>query len=281
MKGSSMHSVMRFLAEQYGPDILESPRLSAMIYDILGERYLMRNVMERAVASQLGLRIIDNIKNDSYEVDIATTKYIFQEENFLRPQVADYIVESFLYALNKIPEPLLPKETNPRNDEPVFGTCQDGDYCGYRDDNGERSGFGILKNTQDGSYYAGYWRLDTRMGLGIGYRKGWGKYIGNWRLNRPNGVGTLITDSGLTYSGMWKNGLLEKFVYVYYPNGEIMLAYFVHGQIDNRDGMYYMQDGSEIHGKMTIKGPTGQCKHVLLNGSSVIEYWNDGKIIKN
>lgn len=148
-------------------------------------------------------------------------------------------------------------------------------YCGDISVDNERSGFGICKKENE-SYYAGEWKLDMRNGIGMEVNSVNSKYVGEWNFNRKNGIGTTIQTDGIRYSGEWKNGKMHGVGTLFYPNGERLCARFSNGLLQQGTGVYYLQDGSCIIGRMTMNGPDGKCLHYKNDGFYENEIWNNG-----
>ncbi len=282
-KHLGIHDAMLILVKEYGVGILAEPRLEGLMADILGGEYTFYPVIRRSVQTRIGKRIIElSQSSKDYSIIIDNLKHSFQEENFLSPQAASYLVESYAYALGLIPEVdnYFIDDDHANGGEPVFVEVEEGEFCGYRNRENERCGFGILKEPE-GSYYAGEWNLDMRMGVGIGFSTSRRKYAGQWRINKQHGIGIEIQDDGTVYSGQWKNGKRNGFGTLYFPNGESLSIIFVDDEIANVIGMWCLQDKSFVQGKMTINGPTGLCFHTLLDGTIIEEYWKNGLLIKD
>lgn len=159
-----------------------------------------------------------------------------------------------------------------------FTRENDEEYSGSRNEENEKSGFGVLKKI-DGTIYAGEWRLDMRSGMGIEVGVLRDRYSGQWRANVQNGVGIKVYEDGTIYSGQWKNGKRSGTGTIYFPNGEILVARFRNNNINKEAGFWFLKDGTIIFGLLSDKGPTGQCKHLLADGSIILEYWINGNKI--
>ncbi len=279
-----IHEVMRSIVNDYGVEVLTEPRLAGLMADILGGEYVFYPVIRRSIQTRIGQRIVALLQsNTDYSIVIDNLKHSFQEENFLNPRAASYLVDCYAYALGLIAEveqDIADEEDLDHEGEPAFVVVEDGEFCGYRNNNNERCGFGILKEL-DGGYYAGEWNLNMRMGVGIRFSRSRQKYAGQWRLNNPHGIGMELQENGTVYSGSWKNGKKNGFGTLFFPNGECLSIVFADDKIANTTGIWLLQDGSYIQGKMTLRGPTGLCFHTLTNGTIVEEYWDNGKLLKN
>lgn len=281
-KAQSFHETMYMLVSEYGENILIEPRLEGLMADLLGGEYQYHSVMQRAVQTRIGQRIVD-ISRNAQNVDVAidTLKHSFQEDNFYKPIIANYIIDSFSYALGLISQIDTDFSTLEENNtgEPSFVENEDGEFCGYYNSEGERCGFGILRKN-NGSYYAGEWKLNLQMGFGIGFSESRQKYAGQWRINQKNGIGIEMQEDGIVYSGQWKNGKKHGIGSLFFPNGECLNSRFENNNLCDCLGIWYLQDKTFVQGKMTIKGPTGLCYHTLIDGTIQEEYWDEGKLIE-
>lgn len=279
----SFHETMYMLVSECGENILMEPRLEGMIADLLGGEYLYHSVMRRAVQTRIGQRLVE-IKRKANNVDIAidALRHSFQEENFYKPVVASYMVDSFAYALGLIQQIDTDFSDSDEDNigEPSFIEYDDGEFCGYNNKEGERCGFGILKES-GGACYAGEWKLNMRMGLGIGFSETRKKYAGQWHIDQKNGIGMEMQEDGTIYSGQWKNGRKHGVGSLFFPNGECLNTRFENDNICDCQGIWYLQDKTFIQGKMTIKGPTGLCFHTLIDGTIQDEYWNEGTLVND
>lgn len=120
-----------------------------------------------------------------------------------------------------------------------FSRDKDEEYIGSRNEEEERTGFGILKKI-DGSIYAGEWKLNMRSGIGI--ETGYEMYAGQWRSNVHHGIGTIIQDNGIIYSGQWKNNKRDGWGNLFYPNGEVLSGYYRKGDHVKSIGCYTLKD---------------------------------------
>lgn len=159
-----------------------------------------------------------------------------------------------------------------------FARDNDEEYIGERNEEGERTGFGILKKI-DGSIYAGEWKLNMRSGLGI--ETGFEMFAGQWRSNVHNGIGIALLDNGIIYSGQWKNNKRDGWGNLFYPNGEVLSGIFKKDKHVNGMGFFRLQDRTIVFGEITPKGPTGICYHLLKDGSITQENWFNGKLLNN
>lgn len=282
-KHDSFHEAMCFLVKKFGPKILAEARLEGLMADMMGGEYSFYPVMRRAVQTNIGKRIIELSQNSpDTEFVIDNLKHTFQEENFLNPRAASYLIDSYAYSLGLITkiEQNLTDDDFTQEGEPIFVEVDDGEFCGYRNQEYERCGFGILKQP-DGCYYAGEWNLDMRMGVGMSFSTARQKYAGQWRFNQHHGIGIEIQEDGTIYCGQWKNGMRNGTGTLYFPNGESLSTLFADNKIADTVGIWHLQDKTFVQGKMTMRGPTGLCFHTLLDGTIIEEYWNNGVITKN
>jgi serine/threonine protein kinase len=159
-----------------------------------------------------------------------------------------------------------------------FTRDNDEEYIGERNEEGERTGFGILKKI-DGSIYAGEWKLNMRSGLGI--ETGFEMYAGQWRSNVHNGIGTALLNNGIIYSGQWKNGKRHGFGTIYIPNGTCYFTMFVNDKPCDGPAIWTLKDKALIYGNISEYGPTGICIHLLPDGRTNKEQWIKGKLLNN
>lgn len=282
-KQYNFHEAMLFLVQEFGVDILTESRLEGLMADVLGGEYDFFPVMHRAVQARIGQRMVELSRHTSdYGLLLDSLKHSFQEENFLNPQAASYLIDSYAYALGLVSEveQNFTDDDNAHEGEPTFIEVDEGEFCGYRNQENERCGFGILKEP-NGCYYAGEWNLDMRMGVGIGFSTTRRKYAGQWRINKQHGIGVELQDDGTVYSGQWKNGMRNGMGTIYFPNGESLSIVFIDNKIADTVGIWHLQDNSFVQGKMTFNGPTGLCFHTLIDGTIIEEYWNNGTLIKD
>lgn len=278
----SFHEALRLITEEYGIQVLGERRLAGIVADILGGAFKFYPVVYRSIQTRVGDRILALIGSKDSSMVIPTLKQTFQEENFLNPNAASYLIESYAYAAGLIPEvtETLRDYEERLKGEPLFIETDDGEYCGYINSEAERCGFGILKEPT-GGYYAGEWKLNMRMGVGIGVSATRKKYIGQWRINKQHGIGTELQEDGTIYSGQWRNGKRQGLGTLFFPNGECLTAFFVNDEMSDTVGIFYLQDNTFVQGHMTENGPDGLCFHTLIDGTIIEEYWNNGRRIEN
>lgn len=256
----TLHELLHRVVEEFGEAVLTESRLKGLLGDLgcgIADKY--RHVIGRSVNDRLGQKILllRELDDADFSLKLGNIKQSFQEENFFRQDIVDYIVDSYLFALGWIDAPKEYKE-NP-------------------DD--QRSGFGIAKK-EDGSYYAGEWKLDQKNGIGIHVENRQNKYAGEWRFNRRAGIGIQILSDGMRYAGEWKNGKMNGLGILFLPNGERMCVTFRNGHPEEgQTGCYYLKDGSFVVGSMTVKGPNGPCEHFHKDGSLTKELWDNGNLI--
>lgn len=279
------HELLWRIVQDFGEEILSDNRLKGIISDLSvgSDVYKFQSIISRSISYHIGERILRcrDLDDADLSLRINTLKQSFQEENFFQHGVSDYIVDSYLFALGWIDH----LDGYDTKCEMNGGECRTGeltfversgeDYCGNVSKDGQRSGFGISKR-EDGSYFAGEWKLDIRAGLGIEVTGTRTKYAGEWKMNRKNGIGITMLEDGIRYSGEWKNGKMHGIGILYYPNGERMCASFVNGEIYNDPGVYILKDGSSVVGIMTSQGPHGTCLHFMRNGTCETEEWING-----
>lgn len=278
----SLHEVLRQIVDQFGQEIVGEQRLRGMICDYLPDDVTSIKIMSRAVNDHLGekLLLLQGLDDSDFELQLSNIRQSFQEDNFLRHGIADYVVNCFLYSLewtDEIPE-YDDLEGCRESGELSFVQSEDGsEYCGNLDTNNERSGFGVER--QETSYYAGEWRLNLRHGIGIEVDAKKNKYAGEWSINRPKGIGMKVYTNGSRYAGEWKNGKPQGPGILFLPDGKCICGQFQHGLLKKSYGICYLKDNSYIIGEMTENGPHGLCKHYFPEGHHEMEEWENGQKI--
>lgn len=280
---SSLHQLMAEVVELLGEETLTEDRLRGLLSD-LGPKiyYRYQPVVARAMYDEIPSRLmrIREFDEADFNLKLLNIRQDFQESNFLKPGIANYIVDCFLYALGMFPEPEIceAEESSSKSGELNFTEYKNEEYCGYFSQEGLRSGFGITKNAAN-AYYAGEWKLDMRQGIGLHVDGKRNKYAGEWRMNRKNGVGIYSSAEGYRYAGEWKNGKRHGHGIVFFPNGEKMFTMFEDDRIVySVDGIFYLKDGSHVSGRMSENGPDGECLHFLNDGATRTEIWENGKL---
>lgn len=281
----TLHELFRQISMDFGEETLTESRLKGLLSDYGGtsvNKYSV--VITRSISCQIGKKLlgIRELDDSDYNLKLNNLRQAFQEENFFRYDIANYIIDCYLYALELLDEVDEFDEDgyqpgSARAGELSFVEHGGKEYCGSFSRENGRSGFGVERDS-DYNYYAGEWKLDMKNGIGLGVDGRYGKYAGEWRFNRKSGVGVEISPQGYKYAGEWKNGKANGNGIVFFPNGECMSAVFTNG-IPKRNalGIYYLKDGSYVMGSMTMDGPDGKCLHYLQNGEVTEENWKNGK----
>ena len=276
------HELLSEIVRDFGEEILTEARLKGIISDMSAGSDISKfqTIIGRSISYHIGQRILKfrDLDEADFILRINTLKQTFQEENFFQHGISDYIVDSYLFALGWIDQLDGYEETvesSAQSGELSFVERGGEEYCGNISKEDERSGFGISKR-EDGSYFAGEWKLDMKNGIGMDVAVEHAKYAGEWRLNRKNGIGAIIQSDGMRYAGEWKNGKMHGIGTLFYPTGERMWTRFANGKITQDVGVYFMQDGTSIRGRMTDHGPDGQCLHYRKDGSCNTEKWSNG-----
>lgn len=281
---STLHDLFHQVFLDFGEETLTENRLKGIISDYGGmtfEKY--KHVIARSVSYQLGRKLLElrDLNDADFNLKLCNIRQAFQEDNFFQHDIANYVVDCYLYGFEWIDSV---KEFKTHEGSPAdtdagelsFAKHSGYDYCGNLNEDNERSGFGISKD-ENSNYYAGEWKRNLKNGIGIHVSSERQKYAGEWRLNRQAGVGIEIMPDGNKYAGEWKNGKKHGSGIIYYPNGEKMHASFKNGALDtNAVGVYYMKDNSYVVGHMTENGPDGDCMHYFKDNSSAAETWQDG-----
>lgn len=280
----TLHELFHQISMDFGEQALAESRLKGLLSDYGGgmvNKY--RHVIARSISCQIGQKIINirELDDSDYNLKLSNLRQAFQEENFFRHDIANYIIDCYLYGLELVDkvEDICEYDSQTgsvRAGELSFMEFAGKEYCGNFNQQKERSGFGIEKDS-DCNYYAGEWKLDLKNGIGIDVNSEKGKYAGEWRFNRKAGVGIEISQNGYKYAGEWKNGKINGNGIIFYPNGERMSAIFHNGEPKKGTvGTYFMKDGSYVIGNMVLNGPDGECIHYFLGGTTKEEYWENG-----
>lgn len=279
----TLHELLLLVVEEFGETVLTENRLKGLLSDLgcgVVDKY--RHVIVRSVNDHLGQKILllRELDDADFSLKLNNIRQTFQEDNFFRYDIVNYIVDSYLFALGWIDTLEEYKEdadgSGSKAGELSFAERNDCEYCGNLNQEDERSGFGISRQ-DDRSYYAGEWKLDLKNGVGMQVEANHNKYAGEWRFNRRAGVGIQVLTNGIRYAGEWKNGKMNGIGILFYPNGERMCTLFRNGQpTEDHIGFYYLKDGSYVKGHMTWNGPDGNCEHVHTDGSLMNEIWSNG-----
>lgn len=282
-----LHDLLYDIVQQFGEVILTENRLKGIISDMSSGSELdkFQVVIARSVSDRIGHKLLQlrELDDADFMLRLSTIKQSFQEDNFFQSNVSDYIIDCYQYALGWIDQldeyvDYDVENTNAKAGELSFLEHKGVEYCGNLSKENERSGFGVAKKN-DGSYYAGEWKLDMKNGVGMEISDIKNKYVGEWNFNRKNGVGTIVRTDGIRYSGEWKNNKWNGVGTLFYPNGERLCGNFFNGVLQQQIGVYFLQDGSCVVGMMTENGPDGDCMHYKKDGSVEKENWING--IKN
>ena len=159
-----------------------------------------------------------------------------------------------------------------------FSRDKDEEYIGARNDEGERTGFGILKKI-DGSIYAGEWKVDMRAGIGIETDVTRESYAGHWRSGVKEGIGIKVYENGTIYSGQWKNGKRHGIGTVFISNGLKYTTRFKNDMPLEDRAIWTLKDKSVIYGGISDNGPNGICNRLMPDGSIKLENWLNGGLI--
>lgn len=275
------HIVLKKVVEEFGHEVLLEDKAEGLMADLMGRHHKLGPIMRSMLQCGMTLRILklDREWEDHLINETDNMKLMLQDNFFLRPSVATYVVDSYCYALNLTDEePELVEDTTSATlqGELSFVMEDDGEFCGYRNNEGDRSGFGILR-TNRGETYAGEWRAGMKMGLGMGFEKDTSRYAGEWSMNRHKGIGVEVAPNGMRYAGLWKNGTRNGVGMLVFPGQYALCGVFSNGKYQQGFGAMILQDGSIIIGGMTELGPDGECTHFYRDGKSVKEHWIKGK----
>ena len=158
-----------------------------------------------------------------------------------------------------------------------FSRDKDEEYVGPKNEDEEKSGFGMLKKV-DGSIYAGEWKLDMRSGIGIETTISREAYAGQWRSGVRSGVGIKLFEDGSIYAGQWKNGKRHGLGTIYLPNGLKYTTEFQYDRIEDSPAVWTLKDNTIVYGNVSPQGPTGKCLHLLPDGKASEKEWINGQI---
>lgn len=275
------HIFLKKVVEDFGREVLIEDKAEGLMADLMGRHHKLGPVMRSMLQCGITLRKLklDPAWEDNLINETDNMKLMLQDNFFLRPNVAAYVIDSYCYALGftyNEPEMVEHATSVTPQGELSFIMENDGEYCGYHNDDGDRSGFGILRSCR-GDTYAGEWRAGMKMGLGMGFAKDTSRYAGEWSMNRHTGIGVEVSPNGMRYAGLWKNGNRHGVGMLVFPGQYALCGVFTNGKYREGFGSMILHDGSIIVGNMTEFGPDGECTHFYQNGESVKEYWIRGK----
>lgn len=276
------HIVLAEVVADFGRDIIAEERVEGFMADLMGRAHTLGPVMRHMRQSGISMRLLglDPELQEAITLDIDNMRLMLQDNYFIRPSVASYVIDSYCFALGLSSEPPTLTEGDDTAKGPAgelsFIAEEDGDFCGYKNDEGLRSGFGVLRSTR-GDTYSGEWRAGMKIGYGLGFDCNGSRYAGEWRMNRHSGIGVESLANGLRYAGQWKNGRRNGPGMVVFPNGNALCGTFKDGRYQTGYGAMVLYDGSIVVGNMEADGPDGECMHVYGNGQKVKEEWSHGK----
>ena len=101
----SLHELFRRITSDFGENILTESRLKGILNDYGGaaiSRYC--HVIARSISYQMGQRLINirELGDSDYDLKLSNLRQMFQEENFFRCGIANYMVDCYLFALGLI-----------------------------------------------------------------------------------------------------------------------------------------------------------------------------------
>lgn len=281
----SLAKILLKIVELQGHDVLLEQRLMGLVQDLTAGHFQLSPVLRNAIQAGVPQRLDSLAEYDEEErgMLIDNITLAFQDNYMLRPQAAEYIVDSLAFAMGLIGEEPEMFVLNTDNEgggplgEPSYVEEDDGEYCGYHDNDNRRSGFGILRKP-DGSSYYGEWRVGMRMGFGLGFSNSQEKYAGQWHMNRPNGTGTMLTADGHRYLGTWKQGRRDGWAMELLPNGNMVATSLSKGKPSPtaQKGVCLLPNGDIIIGRIGPNGPDGPCLHIPQQGEPRQENWHQG-----
>ena len=104
-------------------------------------------------------------------------------------------------------------------------------------------------NGIDGSYIIGNWQENVQNGFGL-QRIPWEPtLIGNFENGVLEGSGVSISSSdtfGTMAIGEWSKGFMEGPGLFSYPNGDVVLGYFVKGRLDHDKNPLYRYSNGDL-----------------------------------
>lgn len=276
MNQKKLCDTLRDIVDQFGEEIVSENRLRGIICDYFPNNEEILHLMSVAISDHLGLQILGlrDLEDADFDLRIANIQQAFQERNFLRSGVAEYITQCYLFSLgwrDNAPDEDLLEDNASEGGGMSFRETESGNYCGDINETGEKSGFGVEQ--RDTSYYAGEWKMNFRHGLGIEIDEMQGKYAGEWNLNFQKGVGMKVFPDGRRYVGQWAAGKPNGPGMLFLPGGKCVSAVFCKGKMVESNGVCFLKDGSSIIGFMTEEGPRGECLHTYPDGNSEMEMW--------
>lgn len=233
---SLLHETLRHIVEEFGSDVLVSPQLRALTSDLYTGGQAGMRIVRRAIESHMGEQImrLEGLDEADYRLRLANICQTFRDDNLLRGGVAEYVVDSFLYSLQWIDTPPTPPEEErgggggPVGELSFADEGEAGEYCGERNADGERSGFGVLRKGD--TSYSGEWKLGMRHGVGLSVDAKGNRYAGEWKMNRERGMGVAVFADGSRYAGEWKNGHPHGHGMLVEPGGRVTMGLFEKGE---------------------------------------------------
>ena len=251
---NELHDILRLIVVEHGADTLASRQLVNIFNDIAPQHIRQRycRVLRQSVNDRIGQELLNTLqhRDQAYrQIQLERLINSFATQNCYRDGFADYLINSFLYALRQLehaPQPF----RMPDPDE-----CDDSDYLGQR-------------------------RQNMRWGVGCHLEPDRDAYAGQWRMDSRHGVGVLISRNGTRYAGQWSGGKRQGRGIVVLPTGESYVATFRRNEISNESqGVFFTHDGSLVIGKMGENGPEGPCMRISPAGTITREDWHNGRPI--
>lgn len=250
------HDILRTLVLQHGPGVLTRRQLVYMFNDLAPQhiRQQFRRVLRQSVHDHIGQNLIELLNRHNTtipETEIERITYQFKRQNLYLPELAEYVVKCYVYALTQQSAPPVP--FNP----PEEPDRADPGYHGQR-------------------------RQQMRWGIGAHINDGDDCYAGQWSMNNPHGVGVRIGRHGIHYAGQWDAGKRHGRGLIVLPTGETFVATFHRGEIQHGTlGAFFAQDGSLVIGNMGSNGPEGPCLRFAPDGTRHQEMYRNGKRVNH
>ncbi len=133
-------------------------------------------------------------------------------------------------------------------------------------ENGNKSGYGILRNS-NGEVYEGEWLNNLKNGKGKYIFESGEIYEGSWKDDFRDGYGINHFDTGETYNGQWKNDTMHGKGLLIFSSGSKYDGDFENGHM-NGYGIFLSSNGNKYE---------GEWKNDIRHGLGVFEFL-DGTI---
>ncbi|CAF3423775.1 unnamed protein product [Rotaria sp. Silwood1] len=155
----------------------------------------------------------------------------------------------------------------------VSETDEDGNiFIGQIDNNGKRQEHGILVWAQLGMTYDGYWKDNSRVGIGELIWSDGHRYKGQWKDNERSGLGVMQWPNGQRYIGAWLNNRQYGEGIQFYPDGQMYRGTW---QNDLRSGLGIQieTDGAKYEGQWWSDMKDGNGTYTDKDGNKIVGIW--------